>query len=247
MTNVIVTYTGVATAIGMLLLFMKAAQNKVDIIADEPLAFADVLLILQQPLVCILCVILTAVYHLFWATIEFPSLAETGGFGMPLAAATALGASKLWMRPIGGVLGGMIGDKVSNVRLMLWLFTAGIVGSLYLALVEASPEFAWTLWIFIFPFGLLVYAARGVFWALLYECRLPKKVLGSAIGFISIMGYSSDAYIPQVSSRLHSAYAATTAYQLFYGYIAFAAAVGFAARWMMIRRVAASAQKAAVK
>ena len=139
------------------------------------------------------------------------------------------------MRPPGGVLAGMIGDRISNARMMMWLFAAGIVACLYLALMRTTPENAWTLWVFIFPFGLLAYGLRGVFWALLYDCPVPTRVLGTAIGFISIMGYSSDAYIPQVSAWLQTHYPTGTAYQLFFAYVAGAAAVGLLASWLLSR------------
>ena len=234
MINVIVVYTVLSAAIGVLMMFMKAgATNSSN--SSDPIHLEDLLLILKQPNVWLLCVILTAVYHLFWATIEFPSFAETAGFGMPLAAATALGAAKLWMRPFGGVLGGMIGDRVTNARLMMWLFAAGIACCLFLALMKTTPGMRWTLWAFIFPFGLLVYAARGIFWALLYDCPLPPRVLGTSIGFVSIMGYSSDAYIPQVAAYLHGTYDTGPAYQLFFAYVAIASVIGLIASWILSR------------
>lgn len=236
MVNVITIYAVFSTVLGALLLFTKEATGKQENTTSGSIRLADVILIIKQPTVWLLCVILTAVYHLFWATIEFPSFAETDGFGMTLAAATTtLGAVKLWMRPFGGVLGGIIGDKISNVKLMMWLFVAGIVGSMFLASMQTTPENVWALWVFIFPFGLLVYAARGVFWALLYDCPIPKTVLGTAIGFISIMGYSSDAYIPQVSSHLLDSYPTSTGYQLFYTYVAIVSFVGFLASWLLSR------------
>lgn len=235
MINVIVIYTVFAAALGVAMLFMKSAAGNQSGEKSDPIRFEDVVLILKQPAVWLLCVILTAVYHLFWATIEFPSFAETGGFGMPLAAATALGAAKLWMRPFGGVLGGIVGDRITNVRLMMWLFVAGIACCVFLATMKTTPDLAWTLWVFIFPFGLLVYAARGIFWALLYDCAVPTRALGTAIGFISIMGYSSDAYIPQVSAHLQSTYPVGQAYQLFFAYVAAASLVGFGAAWLLGR------------
>ena len=235
MVNVIMIYTVFATGLGIIMLFLKGAAGNHADQASEKIHLADVTLILKQPSIWLMCIMLTAVYHVFWATIEFPSFAETGGFGMSLAAATALGATKLWMRPPGGVLAGMIGDRISNARMMMWLFAAGIVACLYLALMQTTPDNAWTLWVFIFPFGLLAYGLRGVFWALLYDCPVPTRVLGTAIGFISIMGYSSDAYIPQVSAWLQTHYPAGTAYQLFFAYVAGAAAIGLLASWLLSR------------
>lgn len=235
MINVIIIYAVFATALGVLMLFLKKATGPENNNAGDKINAGDLLLVVKQPSIWLLCVILTAVYHLFWATIEFPSFAETAGFGMPLAAATALGATKLWMRPFGGILGGMLGDRMTNVRLMLWLFVTGIACCLYLAFMPTTPAMRWTLWVFIFPFGLLVYAARGIFWALLYDCPLPTRVLGTAIGFVSIMGYSSDAYIPQVAAWLHATYATATAYQLFFAYVAAASIIGMMATWIMGR------------
>ena len=234
MINVIIIYTVFATVLGFLMMFMKTSSTTADA-EREKIHLADLLIIVKQPTIWLLCIILSAVYHLFWATIEFPSFAETGGFGMALAATTALGAAKLWMRPFGGVLGGMIGDRITNVRMMLWLFAAGIVACLYLALMPTTPAWAWTLWVFIFPFGLLVYAARGVFWALLYDCPVPHRVLGTAIGVVSIIGYSPDLYVPQVAAFLHGTYETGVAYQRFFAYVAVASAVGFVAAWLLQR------------
>ena len=235
MVNVIVIYTVFAASLGIVMLFVKDADREPSSTGSEKIHISDFLLIVKQPTIWLLCIILAAVYHVFWATIEFPSFAETGGFAMPLAAATALGATKLWMRPFGGVFAGMLGDRIGNVRVMEWLFLAGIVCCLYLALMPTTPDIAWTLWVFIFPFGLLAYGLRGVFWALLYECPVPARALGTAIGFISIMGYSSDGYIPQVSAYLHTTYETGTAYQLFFTYVAIAATIGLAASWLLGR------------
>ncbi len=235
MVNVIVIYTVFAAVLGIVMLFMKDADREPSSTGSEKIHISDLLLIVKQPTIWLLCIILAAVYHVFWATIEFPSFAETGGFTMPLAAATALGATKLWMRPFGGVFAGMLGDRIGNVRVMEWLFLASIVCCLYLALMPTTPDIAWTLWVFIFPFGLLAYGLRGVFWALLYECSVPARALGTAIGFISIMGYSSDGYIPQVSAYLHTNYETGTAYQLFFTYVAIAATIGLAASWLLRR------------
>jgi len=235
MVNVIVIYTVFAAVLGIVMLFMKGTDREPSSTDSEKIHLSDLLFIVKQPTIWLLCIILAAVYHVFWATIEFPSFAETGGFAMPLAAATTLGATKLWMRPFGGVFAGMLGDRIGNVRVMEWLFLASIVCCLYLALMPTTPNIAWTLWVFIFPFGLLAYGLRGIFWALLYECPVPARALGTAIGFISIMGYSSDGYIPQVSAYLHTNYETGTAYQLFFTYVAIAATIGLAASWLLRR------------
>jgi len=235
MINVILIYTVFATALGILMVFSKGVEDDIGTQTTEKIRFADFIIILKEPSIWLLCIILTAVYHIFWATIEFPSFAETGGFAMPLAAATALGAAKLWMRPFGGVLAGILGDRITNIKLMVWLFAAGIICCLFLATMETTPALAWALWVFIIPFGLIAYGMRGIFWALLYACPVPARALGTAIGFISIMGYSSDGYIPQVSAWLQTNYPTGAAYQLFFAYVAAVTAVGLAAALILAK------------
>jgi nitrate/nitrite transporter NarK len=235
MINVIILYTLCSATLGVVLMFWKpkiATESSAD---RETIRWSDLLIIVRQPSIWLLCIILSALYHVFWATIEFPSFAETGGFEMTLVAATALGAAKLWMRFPGGILAGVVGDRIGNPLTMIWLFTLSIVACLYLALMPTTPDWAWTLWVFIFPFALLAYGLRGVFWALLYNCPIPTRVLGTAIGVVSIIGYSPDAYVPQVAAWLHTNYDTTTAYQGFFAYVAAVSAVGMIASWALYR------------
>jgi sugar phosphate permease len=200
---------------------------------------SDVLIIVREPTVWLMCVMLTAVFHLFWAIIEFPSFGERAGFEMTVAATLAMGTLRVWMRPVGGVLGGIVGDRIANARAVLWLLAVGTAICVFLATMSTSPGSTWILWALVVPFGSLVYAVRGLIWAVLQDCPIPRYLTGTAIGFISIMGYSSDIYIPQVSSYLLSTYADQAGYQLFFAYIAVASVIGFGATWWLMRLGAA--------
>ncbi len=235
MINVIMLYTIFATSLGLILMFWKSNHRLSVAVAKERITLSDLRMICRHPSVWLLCIILSALYHVFWATIEFPSFAETGGFEITLTAATALGATKLWMRLPGGLLAGMLGDRIGNPLIMIWLFLFSIFGCLYLALMPTSSDWGWTLWVFIFPFSLLAYGLRGVFWALLYNCPIPTRVMGTAIGLVSIIGYTPDAYVPQVAAWLHTNYEASVAYQGFFAYVSFVSGIGLYASWLLYR------------
>ena len=227
-------YAVLSAGIGLWMLFVTASADPA---AEEPTGFklSEVLLIVREPTVWLMCIMLTAAFHLFWAAIEFPSFGERAGFGMTAAATLALGTARVWMRPIGGVFGGSVGDRVTNARALLWLFVAGAATCVFLATMNTSPDAAWILWALVVPFGSLVYAVRGLIWAVLQDCPIPTYLTGTAIGFISIVGYSSDIYIPQVSSYLIRTYADQAAYQLFFAYIAAASLIGLGATWWLMR------------
>lgn len=227
-------YGVLSAALGLWMLF-GSQDDGTD--AGDPTAIklSDVLRIVREPTVWLMCIMLTAVFHLFWAIIEFPSFGERAGFGMTVAATLAIGTVRVWMRPVGGVLGGIVGDRVSNARAVLWLLAVGGLICVFLALMDTGPDSAWILWALVVPFGILVYAVRGLIWAVLQDCPIPTYLTGTAIGFISIMGYSSDIYIPQVSSYLLGTYSDTVGYQLFFVYCAGAALIGVGATWWLLR------------
>ena len=60
-------------------------------------------------------------------------------------------------------------------------------------------------------------------------------MLGTAIGVVSIVGYSPDAYVPQVAAWLHTHYDTKTAYQGFFAYVAAVAGIGMLASWLLYR------------
>ncbi|MFK7730450.1 MAG: nitrate/nitrite transporter [Pseudomonadales bacterium] len=236
MQTVIIVYAVLCIVIAVIMMFTGENNDSNDADAYKTGAnLKDILAIIKLPSVWLLCIILSAVYHIFWATIELPSFAENGGFGMALAAVMALGTTKLWMRPIGGIVGGFLGDKYGNDRMMCGSFLAGVAACAFLATMPTTAASSWMLWVFIVPFGILAYALRGLIWALLEDCPIPKTAIGSAIGLISVVGYSPDLYVPQINSYLLSNYSMTEGYQLFFAYIACASGVGALATWALMR------------
>ncbi len=235
MQTVIIVYAVLCIVIAVVMMFATKDNNDDAAAYKTGANLKDIMAIIKLPSVWLLCIILSAVYHIFWATIELPSFAENGGFGMALAAVMALGTTKLWMRPIGGIVGGFLGDRYGNDRMMCTAFVAGAAGCAFLATMPTSAANAWMLWVFIVPFGILAYALRGLIWALLEDCPIPKTAIGSAIGLISVVGYSPDLYVPQVNSYLLSNYSMTQGYQLFFAYIACASAVGALSTWALMR------------
>jgi hypothetical protein len=72
--------------------------------------------------------------------------------------------------------------------------------------------------------GLMTYAIRGLYWAILDTCAIPLRITGLAIGIISVVGYLPDAFIPLINGYLTEQYPGALGYKLYFGYIAF---VGF--------------------
>src|SRR5258708_26597784 len=76
-------------------------------------------------------------YQIFWATYSCSAYLQVGDLKMTVVMAGTLTTLKLWMRPIGGIGGGYLGDRFSTLGVLtspLFLPALGLV-----ALVMLPP------------------------------------------------------------------------------------------------------------
>jgi len=108
----------------------------------------------------------------------------------------------LWMRPVGGIIGGILADKFGKGKILGTALAFGAAGLLALSLVPVAttPQFFFEATV-IFV-SLMIYTIRGLYWSLLGDCKIDESVLGLSIGFISLLGYLPDFIVPMVSTAL---------------------------------------------
>ncbi|OCP21120.1 hypothetical protein BC363_28955 [Ensifer sp. LC384] len=85
--------------------------------------------------------------------------------------------------------------------------------------------------------GLLTYAIRGLYWAILDDCNVPAHVTGLAIGIISLIGYAPDTYLPLVNGYLSDRYPGLAGYQFYFSYIAVICLLGAVATAILMTRL----------
>jgi MFS family permease len=78
--------------------------------------------------------------------------------------------------------------------------------------------------IFISYFG--VYALRGVYFALLEETRVSSKRTGTAVGLISVIGYTPDVFFAPIAGRLLDRSPGVTGHQHYFILLTCIAAAG---------------------
>jgi MFS family permease len=197
----------------------------------------DLLFLAKLPELWLMTAIVFCGYHLFWVTYSFSAYLEQGSLGMSAAAAAAITTTKLWMRPFGGIGGGWLGDRFTSLRVLtfaLGLATLGIAG-LILAPVLHMVAVVIALVLFI---GLMAYAIRGLYWAILDVCDVPTRITGLAIGIVSVVGYSPDILLPLINGWATQRFPGMTGYQIYYSYITTVGAFGVIAAHALSKRIA---------
>lgn len=157
-------------------------------------------------------------YQLFWATYSFSAYMQQS-YEVSAVTAGFITVAKLWMRPIGGIGAGFLGDRF-RVENILALSLLG--ASLGLLAMIALPQFNTIYMILgvVLLIGVLTYAIRGLYWAILDGCNIPLHVTGLAVGFISLIAYTPDIFLPILNGYLADRYEGLTVYNFYFGYIA---------------------------
>ncbi|WP_277189245.1 MFS transporter [Caballeronia sp. BR00000012568055] len=175
-------------------------------------------------------------YQVFWATYSFSAYLHEKEIGLSVVVAGFITTAKLWMRPIGGIGGGFLGDRFSKTSVLIFALFAAAVSILVLLLAPAIGN-PWVIAALVLFIGIMTYAIRGLYWSLLDQCKVPAETMGLAIGLVSVVGYSPDAVLPLINGYLTQNYPGVHGYQLYFGYIACMAALGSVAAIMFKLRL----------
>jgi nitrate/nitrite transporter NarK len=107
-----------------------------------------------------------------------------------------------YLRPVGAICAGLIADRFSAGKVIVWCF--GLLTILYAALSVSWPEaILYNLAMFNLVVSFLaVFALRGVYFALVQESKIKHHVTGTAVGFISLVGFTPDIFFAAVSGRI---------------------------------------------
>lgn len=107
----------------------------------------------------------------------------------------------LWMRPVGGFIGGYLGDKIGRTTVQMISLTgaAAVLVAISVLPVTGNQGLFQPLIILL---GVFLYAIRGTYWSLLGDLNLDALILGTAIGAISFIGYLPDIILPEFNTFL---------------------------------------------
>ena len=236
LTQVIYFYVGVLLVISPLVYWLLddlEDSTDVDAVQTKSVFREDLMVLLRRREIWLCAICLICGYQLFYATYSFSAYLQQH-FGLSAVMVGTITLAKLWMRPIGGIAAGFIGDwsnpeKVLSITLVL--------ASIALAMMAFLPATSAILLMVsvVLLVGLLTYAVRGLYWATLGGCNISKKIKGLAIGIISMIGYAPESYLPLISAALIEQYPGGLGYKIYYLIISACGLVGAYAAYLLAR------------
>jgi sugar phosphate permease len=197
----VIIYTAIAVCVMSILVFLflrnlgTSEEKQIQMGVEEPqlLTLKNFKTVMQFKSVWLLMIVILCAYFGYKMTDLFSQYAEQVMNYNKIEAAK-VGTSLLYLRPIIGVVIGLAADRT---RASLW-----IVIGFFLMLVTSSIFASGIIndnstLLFIISIGTMalgVYSARVLYFATLEESKIPVALTGTAVGFISIVGYTPDIF-----------------------------------------------------
>jgi nitrate/nitrite transporter NarK len=103
---------------------------------------------------------------------------------------------------VSAVAAGLLADRLSGRRVILGLFATAVVGYAALWRLGAAPIPATLVFTNLIVTYVAVFGLRGVYFAMLEETRVPSARTGTAVGLISVVGYTPDFLFAPIAGRL---------------------------------------------
>ncbi|MBB1272167.1 nitrate/nitrite transporter [Psychromonas sp. SR45-3] len=219
------SYTCLGLAV-VIFLFLKDAKKteKVKKLKSTDNLWSNLKFLASIPEMWLVATVIFCGYQLFWATYSFSAYLQES-YEISAVTAGFITVAKLWMRPIGGIGGGFLGDKFRNENILAISLLGASLFLLGMVLLPQLQSITFVL-IIVLIIGVLTYAIRGLYWAILDDCDIPMNVTGLAIGVISLIAYTPDIFLPMLNGYIAERYEGLTVYHLYFSYIAIVGILG---------------------
>jgi len=147
-------------------------------------------------------------------------------FGFNDVEAANVSTVAFWVRPIAALCAGLIADKVGGARTIAACFMAIILGDGVVALGWYDPSAAWMLFMLVVAISAVVFSLRGIYFAIFDEAGVPAALTGTAVGLVSVVGYTPDIFMGPINGYLTDTYPGAEGHQYFFGVLAGFAVLG---------------------
>lgn len=161
----------------------------------------NIVVVLRQPIVWAQALIVICAYCGYKGLDNY-ALYAVDVLGMSEVDAAAFTAASAYLRPIAAIAAGFAADRFRASKLIAFLFLILIASYGFLGLESPESKGNTILFANIFLTFAGVYGFRGVYFALLQETQVPSRVTGTAVGLISLIGFTPDVFFAAVGGRL---------------------------------------------
>ncbi len=203
---VILVSSGIMVVVGLLVwFFLRMDKESEKAIVLDRITVSQIKEVLKLPAVGLLMVIILCAYVGYKITDVFSLYAQDVMLYDQVQSAQ-VGTFLLFVRPVVGVVIGILADRSQTTYWLLVSFVISFFGALLFATGVISDSSTALFFISILVVATGVYAARSLYFAVMERGRIPLVLTGTAVGLISIVGYTPDIFAGPAMGYLLDAY-----------------------------------------
>jgi nitrate/nitrite transporter NarK len=232
---VILVSAGIVAFVGLLVWFFMKLDSRIEQeIILEKITISQIKEVLRLPSVWLLMIIILCAYVGYKITDVFSLYAQDVMLYDQVQSAQ-VGTFLLFIRPVVGVLIGVLADRTQTTFWLMMSFVVAFFGALLFAtgLVSASATALFFISILVVATG--VYAARSLYFAVMQRGQIPLVLTGTAVGLISLIGYTPDIFAGPAMGYLLDSSPGAEGHQHVFWMLAIFSFVGGIAAWYYFR------------
>ncbi len=149
------------------------------------------------------------------------------------------------MRPIAALGAGLLGDRFNVSRITVLAFVLLLASDLFFAATTPIPGAAWVLLGNILIGAASIFGLRGLYFALFEEAKVPAALTGTAVGFVSVIGYTPDIFVSYVAGVFIDRTPGVVGHQHFFWFLSAFALIGVIASYALMRLLHSVRRRAA--
>ncbi|PRX54332.1 MFS transporter [Flagellimonas meridianipacifica] len=224
-TYVIYVSSLIISMIGLLTWFFMRTGSDESKLVLKRITTKEIKQVLKLPSVWLLMVVILCAYVGYKITDIISQYAEEVMLYDQVESAQ-VGTFLQFLRPITGVLIGLIVDRFKITLWLIFSFVACIIGGLLFASGWIEPTTTLLYFLSVTIVGVGVYAGRSLYFAVMRIGKIPIVLTGTAVGLVSLVGYTPDIFAGLLSGYLLDSYPGELGHQLVFLMLACFSLVG---------------------
>ena len=213
--------------------------------AADRIQVKDIGKVLKIPAVWIIALVVLSCYSVYiGSTYLTPYMTEILGLSATAAGAIAI-AKSYCLQFVAAPVGGAVADKLGSISFVVACCFVIIVAALAgFAFLPASPSVLIIAIVLMLLFSAGIFAMRGIYFATLDECqKVPRSLMGTAIGVVSVIGFFPDVYMNAIVGAMMDAYPGVAGYKHVFLIMLGFAVVGLIASVVLNRKIKKNKQE----
>ena len=228
----VILFYSALTAIAAILIWMFLPEPSITSNHKQNTNFNNLIKVLSNRMVWLHAAIIICAYS------TYKGLDNTALYAYEVLGMNAVEAAKLFTysslaRPIAAILAGFLADRIAASYVILLAFFILIFTYIGFIIFDGSASLVVFILINIFSTFFMVFAIRGIYFALVNEINTPKNITGTTIGIVSFVGFTPDIFFGSISGRILDATPGITGHQNYFLFLTVIALIGIITTWCL--------------